>query len=254
MNKLHNPWPYPQLVTHRGAGRQAPENTLAAFRLGASRGFLMMEYDVKLSKDGVAVLLHDDTVDRTSNATGIAGDRTLAELADIDFGAWHSPQYAGEPIPTLYSIAAYTLANGIRSNIEIKPTTGLEAETGTQVARLAQKLWAHADVPPLISSFSEEALEAALQEAPMLPRALLIEDEVPADWQQRLEKLQCIGINPSNRHITRELISAMCAAGYHVAVWTVNDADRARDLFNWGCSAVITDEINTMAPGKFHFG
>lgn len=251
MTKLPSSWPYPRLIAHRGAGRQAPENTLAAFRLGASRGFLMMEYDVKLSKDGIAILLHDDTVDRTSDTTGLASDKTLAELACIDFGAWHSSAYAGEAIPTLYNIAAFTLANGIRSNIEIKPVTGLEAETGKQVARIAQQLWAHADVPPLLSSFSEEALEAALQEAPMLPRALLIEDEVPANWQQRLEQLQCIGINLNNRHVTREIISAMRAADYNVAVWTVNDAARARDLLNWGCNAVITDEINIMAPGSF---
>lgn len=254
MTKLLSSWPYPRLIAHRGAGRQAPENTLAAFRLGARQGFLMMEYDVKLSKDGIAMLLHDDTVDRTSSATGLAGDKTMAELARIDFGAWHSPKYAGEAIPTLHNIAAYTLANGIRSNIEIKPTTGFEAETGKQVAQIAQALWANADVPPLLSSFSEVALEAALQEAPRLPRALLIEDEIPVNWQQRLEQLQCTGINLNNRHITRELIIAMRAAGYNVAVWTVNDASRARDLLSWGCNAVITDEVVNMAPDNFDLG
>lgn len=243
-------WPYPRLVAHRGAGRQAPENTLAAIRLGARRGFRMMEYDVKLTQDGIAVLLHDDTIDRTSSATGRAGDKTLAELARIDFGAWHSPDYAGEAIPTLHSIAAYTLANDIRSNIEIKPTTGLDEETGRQVARLAQTLWADAEVPPLLSSFSEAALEAARQEAPALPRALLIEDEVPADWGERLERLQCTGINLNTRHVTRALVDAIRAAGYTVAVWTVNDEDRARDLLDWGCHAIITDEIDTLSPAR----
>src|SRR3546814_4777436 len=90
-------------------------------RLGAQHGFRMMEYDVKLSRDGVPILLHDDTVQRTSGGVGNAADKTLAELAEIDFGAWHSRDYAGEPIPTLYSIAAYTRANDIHSNIEIKP-------------------------------------------------------------------------------------------------------------------------------------
>src|SRR3546814_5812432 len=108
-------------------------------RLGAQHGFRMMEYDVKLSRDGVPILLHDDTVQRTSGGVGNAADKTLAELAEIDFGAWHSRDYAGEPIPTLYSIAAYTRANDIHSNIEIKPHPELEAETGKQVARRSEE-------------------------------------------------------------------------------------------------------------------
>ncbi|UYO95303.1 glycerophosphodiester phosphodiesterase [Pollutimonas sp. M17] len=241
-------WPYPQFIAHRGAGRYAPENTLAAMRLGAQHGFLMMEYDVKLSRDGVAILLHDDAVDRTSNGLGNAADKTLAELAQIDFGAWHSRDYAGEPIPTLYSIAAYTRANGIRSNIEIKPHTGLEAETGRQVARLARRLWAGADLPPLLSSFSETALEAALNEAPELPRALLIEEEVPADWRDRAQRLQCVGLNLNHKHTTRAIVQAVRQAGYTLAIWTVNDAARARELLDWGCDAIVTDEIKTISP------
>src|SRR5690606_36120856 len=116
-----------KLIAHRGAGRLAPENTLAAFRVGASQGFRMMEYDVKLSKDGVPILVHDDTVDRCSSGRGEAASMTLAELSMLVFGGWHSPMYAGEPLPTLYTIAAYTRANGIDSNIEIKPHPGLEA-------------------------------------------------------------------------------------------------------------------------------
>src|SRR3546814_12614827 len=78
-------WPYPEFIAHRGAGRYAPENTLAAMRLGAQHGFRMMEYDVKLSRDGVPILMHDDTVQRTSGGVGNAADKPLAELAEIDF-------------------------------------------------------------------------------------------------------------------------------------------------------------------------
>src|SRR5690606_35567797 len=126
MPDMSSKWPYPKLIAHRGAGRHAPENTLASGRLGARHGFTTVVYDGKLSRDGVAILLHDDTVDRSSNGCGRAADMTLKELAELDFGAWTSKEYAGEPIATLASIASYTLANGIRSNIEIKPTTGAE--------------------------------------------------------------------------------------------------------------------------------
>lgn len=241
-------WSYPKLIAHRGAGRHAPENTLASIRLGARHGFTMMEYDVKLSKDGVAILLHDDTVDRTSNGCGLAGDKTLKELAEFDFGCWSSAEYAGEPIPTLASIAAYTMANGIRSNIEIKPSTGAEAETGKQVARLAQQLWAGADVPPLLSSFSELALAAAMNEAPNLPRALLIESEVPDDWRDRIQRLGCIGLNLNDKYTTLPLVQSVRDAGHTVAVWTVNDLARAQQLLEWGCNAVVTDEITRITP------
>lgn len=241
-------WPYPKIIAHRGAGRFAPENTLASMRLGAEHGFSMVEYDVKLSKDGIAILLHDDSIDRTSNGSGNAGEQSFGELARFDFGAWHSQAYAGEPIPTLYSVAAFTQAKQVLSNIEIKPLTGAEAETGTQIALLARKLWATAAIPPLLSSFSETALEAALEAAPELPRALLLAGALPDDWQARLIRLKCIGLNMGNKHTTEHVVRTVRGAGYKMAIWTVNDPGRARELFDWGCDAIFTDEIKTITP------
>ncbi|NLC35117.1 MAG: glycerophosphodiester phosphodiesterase [Alcaligenaceae bacterium] len=243
-------WPYPQWVAHRGAGRAAPENTLAAFRLGSARGFRMMEYDVKLTADDVPVLLHDDTLERTSSGRGRAADFRYAELARHDFGAWHSPAYAGEPIATLYGIAAYTRANGIHSNIEIKPTTGMETHTGERIALLARQLWEGAELPPLLSSFSETALAAARDAAPELPRALLFEEALPADWRERAAWLQCSGLNLNHRHVTRDIVRQVGDAGLSLAIWTVNDPARALELLEWGCNAIITDEVETMAPGQ----
>src|SRR5690625_3646729 len=184
-------WPWPTLIAHRGAGTLAPENTLAAFRTGQANGYRMMEYDVKLSADDVPILLHDATIDRTSDARGRAASMTLADMLRHDFGAWHAAMYAGEPIPTLYGVAAYTRANQLHSNIEIKPCPGREVLTGTLVAKAARALWSDALLPPLLSSFSEDALAAAYTVAPELPRALLIEDELPPDWLARVRKLKC---------------------------------------------------------------
>jgi glycerophosphoryl diester phosphodiesterase len=178
----------------------------------------------------------------------MASRLTLAELSALDFGAWHSSAYAGEPIPTLSSIAAFTLANQVHSNIEIKPTTGDEAETGRRVALAAQALWAQASLPPLLSSFSEVALEAAQLAVPTLPRALLIEEEVPADWPQRLERLGCMGLNLNDRFVTQALVQEIRQKGYTVAVWTVNDAERVRELLDWGCNGIFTDKVTTIRP------
>lgn len=245
------PWYWPALVAHRGGGTLAPENTLAAFRAGHAQGFKMMEYDVKLSSDGVPILLHDDTIGRTSNGTGLAAELTIADLLHHDFGAWHSVAYAGEPIPSLYAIAAYTLAHDVCSNIEIKPSPGTEAETGYRVACVAHELWRAAKLPPLISSFSEVALAAAKDAAPELPRALLIEADVPADWQSRVERLQCTGLNLNHKHVTQALAHEITSAGYTLAVWTVNDLARAQQLLNWGCHAIVTDHIATINPAAF---
>ena len=94
-------WPYPRYVAHRGAGKLAPENTLAAMREGYAHGYRMVEFDVKLSADGVPFLLHDDTLDRTTDGAGPAGALPWSALATLDAGSWHSATYAGEPLPTL---------------------------------------------------------------------------------------------------------------------------------------------------------
>src|SRR5438093_923645 len=120
-------WPYPRYIAHRGAGKLAPENTLAAMRVGYAHGYRMVEFDVKLSGDGVPFLLHDETLDRTTTACGRADAYSWGELAKVDAGSWHSPAFAGEPLPTLTAIARWAIANGVACNIEIKPTPGRES-------------------------------------------------------------------------------------------------------------------------------
>lgn len=100
---------------------------------------------------------------------------------------------------------------------------------------------------PLLSSFAEEALAAALQAAPELPRALLVE-KVPADWLARLQKYQCVALNINQKDATRELIDAVHAAGYRIAAWTVNDPERARLLLDWGIDGIFTDELAAIRP------
>ena len=135
------PWPYPRWIAHRGAGKLAPENTLAAFRLGARHGYRMFECDAKLSSDGVLFLLHDATLERTTNGHGAAGERSMGELAQLDAGGWHSRAYTGEAMPTLEALARYCLANGHHLNVEIKPTPGQELATGRAVGELLARIW-----------------------------------------------------------------------------------------------------------------
>ena len=162
---------------------------MAAFRLGAQYGYRMFECDAKLSSDGVPFLMHDATLERTTNGHGTGGDRPWTQLAQLDAGGWHSRSYAGEPLPTLENLARYCIANGFFLNIEIKPTPGQEEVTGRVVGEYAARLWQGQAVPPLFSSFKPEALAGAMATAPHLPRALLID----ALWDGCFDKAQALG-------------------------------------------------------------
>jgi len=180
-------WPYPRWIAHRGAGKLAPENTLAAFRLGAEHGYRMFECDAKLSADGVVFLMHDATLERTTSGQGIGGDLPWHALSQLDAGSWHSRTYAGEALPTLEALARFCMANGYFLNIEIKPTPGTEAATGEAVARQAAQLWQGAAVPPLLTSFKPDALAAAQTAAPELPRGLLV-DTLWSGWFEKAQE------------------------------------------------------------------
>ena len=129
------PWPYPRIFAHRGGGTLAPENTLCAFRLGQSLGYAAHEFDVKLSKDGVAILLHDPTLERTTNGTGRAADFDWEALRALDAGSWHSEEHRGEPLATFEDVAHLLRSKGTLANVEIKPTPGAEREIGRASCR-----------------------------------------------------------------------------------------------------------------------
>jgi len=137
-----NGWPYPRVVAHRGGGTLAPENTLAGIDTGAGLGLKMIEFDAKLSADDVVFLLHDDTVDRTSDGHGAAARMSYAQIAALDAGRWCDARFTGESMPTLAQVAERCAQHGLAANVEIKPCPGREIETGRQVATQAARLWA----------------------------------------------------------------------------------------------------------------
>ena len=239
-------WPYPRLVAHRGAGKLAPENTLTAMRVGYAHGYRMVEFDVKLASDSVAFLLHDETLDRTSDGHGRADAYSWRELSRLDAGAWHSTPYAGEPLPTLTSIARWARAHRVCCDVEIKPSPGRERETGASVSLDAAQFWKGADTPPLLTSFSEEALASAQETVPELPRALLLET-LPDDWLARLARLECVGVNACHKVLSADVVRAARAAGYRVACYTPNDPARVHELAKWGVDCIVTDAIDKIA-------
>lgn len=248
-------WPYPRWVAHRGAGRLAPENTLASFRLGAEHGYRMFECDVKLSADEVPFLMHDATLVRTTNArqqfgqglSAVGGDHTWGALAQLDAGSWHSRAHAGEPLPTLANIAHYCRANGFFLNIEIKPTPGLAHRTGEVVAEHAARLWAGATVPPLLTSFEPEALAGARDTQPELPRGLLL-DTLWTGWLETALTLGCVAVVCNHALWDTSSVQQAKSAGFRTLSYTVNDEWAVQRLLDLGTDAIITDRVDLFAP------
>jgi len=237
-------WPYPTWIAHRGAGKQAPENTLAAFALGAQHGFRMFECDAKLSADEHVFLLHDATLERTTNGHGTAGDLPWQALRQLDAGAWHSSVYAGERLPLLSELAAFCIQHGHALNIEIKPTPGLERRTGECVAALAATLWQYQAVPPLLTSFQIESLQAAQATAPQLPRGLLI-DAWRDDVFDITQTLGCVALVCNFKLWTAERVQLAHQHSLKALSYTVNDRADAAHLLHLGTDGIITDAVHT---------
>ncbi len=241
------PWPTTRWIAHRGSGKLAPENTLAAFRLGASHGYRAFECDVKLSADGVPYLMHDETLERTTGGSGDAGTCGWHTLSRLDAGSWHSRAYAGEPLPTLEAVARYCIANQFLLNIEIKPIPGTEHDTGRVVAQEAARLWAGEAVPPLLTSFRPDALAAAMQAAPALPRGLLI-DTLWDGWLRYAQQLQCVAVVGNFRLFDAALVQQLRAASMRVMAYTVNEPADAGRLWALGLDGLITDAVDRFSP------
>jgi glycerophosphoryl diester phosphodiesterase len=208
-------------------------------------GYDAVEFDVKLSADGVAMLMHDDTLERTTNGFGAFREKTAAELAQLDAGAWRGSAFVGEPIPRFDDVMGYLNSQRMLANIEIKPCPRRDVETGRVVAKLANEL-AIAGHPPLISSFSVPALTAAAEAAPNLPRALLVE-QYDASALDMARELGCASVNCPWQDVSPVMLSQLHANGFRVMAFTVNDSAVAGSLFALSLDGIFTDTLDDMA-------
>lgn len=240
-------WPMPLWIAHRGAGKLAPENTLAAFRLGAQHGFRAFECDVKLSADGECFLMHDDKLERCTSGSGSPALQPWSALSRLDAGSWHSRPYAGEPLAHLDAIASFVIRNHLALNLEIKPTPGAEALTGRTVAQQVQRLWADVARKPLLSSFKPEALAAARDAAPELPRALLVDQARPS-WLAEALDLSCCGVITHYSLMDAYAVQQIHALNMRAAVYTANDEAVVQWLLANGVDGIITDAVDRFSP------
>ncbi|MGH6609976.1 MAG: glycerophosphodiester phosphodiesterase [Burkholderiaceae bacterium] len=254
---MRSAWPYARVIAHRGGGTLAPENTIAAIKVGIEHGYRAIEFDAMLAAD-VPVLMHDPTLERTALMAGTIAEQPAAALARVDVGTWHSPRFAGETVPTLEQTLRFCRENGVWPNIEIKPAPGFDAATGAAVANTTARVYADLirvgddraervdQRVPLLSSFSSAALIAAREAVPDLPRGWLIA-EAPANWRDELDRLACVALHTDHRRLTPQLARSINESGAWLFCYTVNSVERAKEIFEWGVDALCTDRIDLIS-------
>lgn len=229
----------PRVIGHRGAAAHAPENTLEAIRCAAAFGAAMVEIDVQLSRDEVPVIIHDDTLDRTTTGIGPVYDKTWKELRQLDAGASFGRAFAGEHIPTLQDVLALCVELKLGLNVEIKPYPGTDVRTA-EVAISTIRAFGPIGGTLLLSSFSIESLMTARDLAPDWPRGYLIYDR-PDNWASIADDVGAATINFDHQRETPQTIEAYRATGRPLLAYTVNAAERAQELFKLGVAGVFTD-------------
>ena len=249
-----SPWHYPRVIAHRCGGALAPENTLAGLHVARLCSVSAVEFDVMLSADGVPFVIHDETLGRTTDGQGAVALTCAAQLHQLDAGVQHHAAFRGERLPLLTEMLAACHALGLAANVEIKPAAGHDAATGRvvgEVIAVFQSACLAAGKRPLsllLSSFSEEALATAL---PSMERKRTdAVENVPADWQTRLRRLDCQHLHcaATATEVTSRLAAELRASGGALACYTVNDAAQAAQLFAIGVSAIFTDRPDCFCP------
>ncbi|WP_409367761.1 glycerophosphodiester phosphodiesterase [Lysinibacillus sp. 38-6] len=234
------------LFAHRGVSAHYPENTKAAFYAASKLPIAGVELDVHVTADGEVVVIHDETIDRTSNGSGYVKDLTLQQLRSYDYGSWFSEQYTGESIPTLGEVLELFVATQHRINIELKtdifPYAGIEALVLKEIAKhqMTERV--------IISSFNHESLQTIVQMAPYIETAALFA-EVLVDFTTYTATIPADAIHVSLPTAFRKSIAIALEKGATIRVYTVNDLENAQHLQRLGIQAVFTDDPQALLDG-----
>lgn len=226
-----------EIIAHRGNAAEAPENTLAAVRLAVEAGADGVEIDVQASRDGVPVVIHDETLERTTDGRGLVAEHTLAELQALDAGAWFDARHAGERIPTLEAVLALLRPTALAIHIELKtgvhPYPGLAEAVIRQVETLGlrERVW--------LSSFNHYTLLEAKTLAPHLPCAAITRAHLLEPWAY-VRGHGFDGLHPLAYSVTPHLVKSCKQYGVPLRPYRVDDRALGARLIGWGVPGVIT--------------
>ncbi len=239
IGEFYEPGAGTQVIAHRGFSSLAPENTLAAVREAIAIGADMVEIDVTLSSDGEIVVIHDETLERTTSGSGLVSDFTLAQLKELDAGSWFNPRFAGEHIPTLEEVLR-TVDGKILLNIEIK-SEAVERGIAAKVIETVRRSEMENQV--VISSFSPTALEKVHSQAPDLLTAVLYNSKVH-QGHDAVDIVASVGasvFNIKRQRLTATMSERCNEHGIPVGIYTVNKKRHMRRMIKKGVGAIFTD-------------
>ena len=234
----------PLIIAHRGYKKKYPENTFSSFDSAITHGALMIEFDVTLTKDRKIVIIHDETLDRTTNGTGLVSDYTLKELKSLDAGSWFSGDFKNEQIPELEEIIIKYAAKTML-NIEIKPEAYENNERPdsieNQIIQLIDKYNCRSSV--IISSFKDKVIErfSAMPQKPLT--AFLTETPADRSTIDFIKQFDVFSWNTDYEVLTKEMVEMMHDKGIPIFSYTVNDRQTAKDLIDMGVDGIFTDDI-----------
>ncbi|MFZ4827840.1 MAG: glycerophosphodiester phosphodiesterase [Phototrophicaceae bacterium] len=229
----------PLILGHRGASGNAPMNTLSAFLLAHQEGAHGIELDVHLSADGIPVVIHDHTVDATTNGNGEVGSMTVQQLKQLDAGSWFSAEFANETIPTLEEVFLALPRDNFLINVEIKANRQHRAQLVQATLAVIEATQSLERV--IISSFDPFILRLVARANSQIPIGYLHYPSIPFWIPWFMNGVRHEAIHPYYQQVNQGYIRQMTERGYKVHTWTVNDVEVARKLSMLGVGAIITD-------------
>jgi glycerophosphoryl diester phosphodiesterase len=228
------------VIAHRGASGIAPENTQPAFSLALELGARAVEFDVQLTRDNVAVVFHDETLERTTNGSGVVAETDFHEIADLDAGSWFSPEYRGVEVPTLEEVLA-SIGGRALMNVELKPDARVERLARDALA-VATRLELLSSI--VFSSFDPDAVRAVRRLAPEARIGVLC---MPGESEEALRlaaELDAENLHPARAMVDQGFVAAVHARGRKVWAWTANETEDIDRLIAAGVDGLFTDYVD----------
>ena len=230
----------PKIIGHRGAASYAPENTLEGIQTAADMGIEWVELDVKLTRDNVPILFHDDTLERTTNGSGKVAETDYEDIKNLEAGSWYGESFTGIQVPTLEEALEVLVDRNLGLNLEIKPCEGRERETAEIALDILSHVWDEHE-RLLISSFQHVSLEAAYEMAEDWHRGFLLPEQWPENWAEMVDYHKASTVNVNGNTVTREQVETIIDMELPILAYTINDPSQARTLQSWGIDGFFSD-------------